>query len=191
MSNRVRFLSAASIILLFIAYAAEPDAFERGMAAFRKRDFPAAESELTKVVREHPSSARAWKLLGMVYSSQDKYELAEGPLRRACQIDAQEENACYYLGRLYFTVSRLAESLDSYSKAPLNGRVLLGRALTLEAMSRPGEAELDYKRAIAGGETRASIDYGLFLFKQGRGAESLAVLRKAGAQAEADRVAKA
>ena len=137
MSNRVGFLLAASIVLLFMAYAAEPDAFERGMAAFRKRDFPAAERELTKLVREHPTSARAWKLLGMVYSSQDKYENAEGPLRRACELNAQEENACYYLGRLYFTVSRLAESLEAFRKAPPNGRVLLGRALTLEAMSRP------------------------------------------------------
>ena len=41
------------------------------------------------------------------------------------------------------------------------------------------------------GETRARIDYGLFLFKDGRGAESVAMLEKAGAIPELERVRKA
>jgi hypothetical protein len=61
-------------------------------------------------------------------------------------------------------------------------------ALTYEAMSKPPEAERYYKEAIAAGETRSKVDYGLFLFKQGRGEDGLKILRQAGADAEADRV---
>src|SRR5205823_7945337 len=64
----------------------------------------------------------------------------------------------------------------------------LGLALVYEAMAHPLEAERYYTAAIEAGATRAKVDYGLFLFKQGRGAESLKILRQAGAKAEADRV---
>ena len=57
-------------------------------------------------------------------------------------------------------------------------------------MGIPSEAEERYKEAIRGGEARASIDYGMFLHKSGRGNESVEVLRKADAREELQRVMK-
>ncbi len=184
----------AALLVLFACPAAD-SALERGLEAFRRRDFTAAEREFQQLVREQPSSARAHKLLGMTYVASERYEFAEEPLRRACALDPREENACYYLGRAYFTLGRLEQSRQAYEEALRQGvdkrRVLLGMALTLEAMARPEQAERFYKDAIRAGEARALVDYGLFLFKQDRGAESLEVLRQAGAKAELERVQKA
>ena len=141
-----------------MSQAAEPIAFDRGMAAFRKRDFVAAEREFRQLTIQDPDSARAWKLLGMTYSAQEKYALAVGPYSRACQLDSAEENACYYLGRVYFATSRFAKALEAFGKAPKNGRVLAGEALAFEAIGKPVEAEALYKQAIAAGERQAALD---------------------------------
>jgi Tfp pilus assembly protein PilF len=53
--------------------------------------------------------------------------------------------------------------------------------LVSEALSKPRDAEQFYRQAIDAGETRARVDYGLFLFKSGRSVESVAMLAKAGA----------
>ena len=97
---------------------------------------------------ERTASARAWKLLGMTYIAEEKYEAAEESCRKACDLDPREENACYYWGRVDFTLGRFANALEAYQKALANsvdaGRALLGLALTYEAMSQPGDAERYY-----------------------------------------------
>jgi Tfp pilus assembly protein PilF len=181
--------------LVFRALPFASDPYQRGLAAFRNRDFQNAERQFKEAVRIAPENARGWKLLGMTYIAQERYEDAEPVCRRACDLSPQEENACYYLGRVEFTLGRFEPALQAYQMALKNrvdaGRALLGVALTYEAMSKPQQAELYYKRAIAAGEPRARIDYGLFLFKQGRGDESTAVLRQSDAKDELHRVEKA
>jgi enediyne biosynthesis protein E4 len=190
-------LRSTSVILAAICagiagFSFAPDAMERGLEAFRRRDFKIAESEFAKAAAEKPGSARVWKLLGMTYIEEEKYEDAENSCRKACQLDSREENACYYLGHVDYTLGRFEKSLEAYQFALAgggdHGRVLLGLALTFEAIPNAREAERYYKAAIQAGATHAKIDYGMFLFKQGRGAESLQLLREAGATAEAERV---
>ncbi len=131
-------------------------------------------------------------MLGMTYIAEEQYERAEDPCRKACDLNSHEENACYYLGRVEFTLGKFDKSLAAYQKALANSgdraRALLGVALTYEAMSKPQDAERYYKEAIEAGDPRAKVDYGLFLFKQGRGGDGLKILRQAGAKTEADRV---
>jgi tetratricopeptide (TPR) repeat protein len=187
-------MAIAAACFAFRALPLESQPFQRGLAAFRNRDFAAAERQFKDAVRAEPENARAWKLLGMTYIAEEQYEAAEGPSRRACDLNPREENACYYLGRVEFTLGRFEPALQAYQIALANkseaGRALLGFALTYDAMSKPQEAERYYKRAIAAGEARAKVDYGLFLFKQGRGGESIAILREAGAKDELRRVEK-
>ena len=181
-----------ALSLGIIGFCLAPDAIDRGLDAFRKRDFKTAEREFAKAVSEKPSNAHAWKLLGMTYIAEDKNNDAEDACQKACGLDPQEENACYYLGHVSYTLGRFQQSLEGYQKALANnadrGRVLLGLAQTYEAMPNPVEAERNYKAAIGAGAAHAKIDYGMFLFKQGRSAESLQVLRSAGAVQEAKRV---
>ncbi len=129
----------------------------------------------------------------MAHSAANEMTQAEPAFRQACHLNPLEENACYYLARTLFAQARFGEALEAYQVALENGsasrgRVLLGIALAHEAMSRPAEAERYYREAIAAGERQASVDYGLFLFKNGRSAESLAVLERAGATAELSKV---
>ena len=183
----------APICAVIAAFSFAADSVERGLDAFRRRDFKTAEREFAKVASEQPGSARAWKLLGMAYIAEEKYEAAEDSCRKACELDPREENACYYLGYVDYTLGRFDKALEAYNKALANrgdqGRLLLGLAQTYEAMPNVREAERYYKAAIESDAAHSKIDYGMFLFKQGRGTESLEVLRGAGASAEADRVA--
>src|SRR5258708_28355180 len=111
--------------------------------ACRQRDVADAERAVAGLARQRPSG-QAWKLLGMTYSAQEKYNQAEEPCRRACQLDPREENACYYLGRVYYTLSRLAESRKAYEAALRNGggaRGAVRLAMRLERLRETGEAQ--------------------------------------------------
>jgi enediyne biosynthesis protein E4 len=165
---------------------------DRGIRAFGRRDFPEAERMFRLAVATHPESARAHKLLGMTFVAQEDYRQALEPLQKACSIDPGEENACYYLGRNFFSLGRFAESREvleqELGRSPSAGRVLLGLALVLERLGLPADAEHRFKSAISAGETRARVEYGLFLYRSGRGQESLEVLRRAGATDELKRI---
>ena len=72
----------AAICAVIVGFSFAPDSAERGLEAFRRRDFKTAESEFAKLTSEKPDSARAWKLLGMTYIAEEKYEPAEEPCRK-------------------------------------------------------------------------------------------------------------
>jgi len=177
---------------------AAPDgsgALERGQAAFRRGDWAEAEKNFLAAVREKPKSPTALKWLGMVYTAEEKFELAEPPFRSACEIDPREELACYYLGRADYALSRYEESRSAFEKAlryqPGSTRIERGMGLTLEALGRAAEAERYLKEAAAGSDKDALSDYGQFLFRQGRLKESVAVLERSGDRANLERVVRA
>ena len=175
---------------------AAPSTLERGLEAFRRRDFAAAATAFEQAARERPGRALPLKLLGMSYVAQEKYSDAEPPLRRACALDSREENACFYLGRVYHNLNRFPESRRAFETAlgadpKARGKALLGLALTLEAMGEADAAERKYKESIQAGERRALADYGMFLFHHGRARESLEALTRFGPSPELERVRKA
>jgi tetratricopeptide (TPR) repeat protein len=183
-------------ILVFAIALAQSDPASEGLKAFRDRNFVKAQDIFLQLVQREPRNARFWKLLGMSYAAEEKYDLAEAGFEKACTLNPREESACYYLARTEFTLARLEKSLQHYQIAlqfagANRGRVLLGIALAEEASGRAVEAERYFVEAIKTGEKQARVDYGMFLFKQGRGRESLEELEKAGAKAEADRVRSA
>src|SRR5207249_3093113 len=124
--------------------AQRPGALERGMHALQQKDYAAAEQALLQAVREEPENARARMLLGILYSGQEKFELAEIPLRRACSLAPREEG-CYYLGRLYYVLNRFRESREAFEialrESPRPGRTHLALAQTLEALGLADQAE--------------------------------------------------
>ncbi|MGA2590243.1 MAG: FG-GAP-like repeat-containing protein [Bryobacteraceae bacterium] len=191
--------SAAGILCvgLALALAAAPDniALEEGVAKFQRGDFAGAAQALLRAAREQPSDARVLTYLGMAYAAQDDYKSAEDPLHRACALNPAQDNACYFLGRTLYSLSRFAEALDAFDAALRHagrpGRTRNGMALALEALGKNADAERCYQEAIRQGETRAQVDYGMFLYKVGRTSESVAVLRKAHAEPELARVMEA
>jgi Tfp pilus assembly protein PilF len=182
-------------IALALAAARDNTALEEGVARFQRGDFAGAAQALGRAARERPSDARVQTYLGMAYAAQGDYKSAEDPLRRACALNPAEDNACYFLGRTLYNLSRFEEALDAFETALRHasrpGRTRNGMALAWEALGRVRDAELCYQEAMRQGETRAQVDYGMFLYKMGRTAESVAVLRKAHAEPELARVMEA
>src|SRR5580692_11160707 len=139
----MRLLVLLTLIGLALAEPAFSDALQRGQSAFRRGDWAEAEKSFLAAVREKPGSAAALKWLGMVYTAQKEFDLAEAPFRRACEMDPREELACYYLGRADFALSRYEESRSAFETAlryqPASSRIQGGMGLALEALGRAPE----------------------------------------------------
>jgi Tfp pilus assembly protein PilF len=182
-------------IALALAALQGNTALEEGVAKFQRGDFAGAAQALGRAARERPSDARVLTYLGMAYAAQGDYKSAEDPLRRACTLNPAQDNACYFLGRTWYSLSRFEEALDAFETALRHtgrpGRTRNGMALAWEALGKDADAERCYQEAIRQGETRAQVDYGMFLYKLGRTSESVAVLRKAHAEPELARVMEA
>lgn len=185
------------VIALAIAFPASGDSgsLRRGQEAFQKQDWPAAEREFTAAIREQPDNALAYKSLGMVYASQEKFQLAEEPFRQACELNPREELACYYLGRTYYTLNRYEESRAVLEKTlgnwPDSGRIKRGLGLTLEALGHIAQAGKFLKESAQSHDPGDLSEYGQFLFRQGSLTESIAVLKRSGDKASLDRAVRA
>lgn len=191
-----RFAIAAFLLVAgWVAAQSGKSDLEEGVERFQKNDFFGAVQAFLKFTGQHPSDAKALTYLGMSYVAQQDYKNAVVPLRRACELHPEEENACYFLGRTCYSLSRFEEAVDAFDtalrKAARPGRTLNGLALAFEALGKDAEAERFYQQAIGLKEQRALVDYGMFLYKHGRGSESVAMLRRADAQTELDRVTAA
>ena len=158
--------------------------FHLGVARFRLRRFPEARAALERAVRLAPRRADAWKALGAVHVAERDYRAAEEPLRQACTLNPQQEDACYYLGRNYYELSRFEEAVAAFEKAlPLDAgkrwRVHNGMALAIEGLRRVEAAERHFRLAVetwpGGGrpDEDPRIDLGVFLFRQGRAPEAI------------------
>lgn len=165
-------------------------AYYLGVARFRQRRFREAVTALEAAVRISPSRGEVWKLLGAAYVAQRDFPSAEAPLRQACDLQPQDEDACYYLGRNYHELSRFEEAIAAFEKArPIETqnrwRVHSGLALALEGLHRPEEAERQFRLAVGSYRDRGRrdedprIDFGVFLFRQGRAPEAAYQLQQA------------
>lgn len=186
-------IAGTTLLLLPIALP-QQSAIERGMDAFRRRDFEAARKNFEQAIQENPRRALGYRLLGMACTAEGNHKAALDPYARACAIDPHEENACYYKGHTLYLLDRYEEAIRAFESTLKNtserGRPLLGMALTYEALGKTSEAERYYRSAIHSGEKRAQADYGMFLFRHDRAAESLEWLRKAGDIVACERVRK-
>jgi len=108
----------------------------------------------------------------MTYAAQEKFTLAEAPLRRACQLDSSDPDSCYYWGRTLFALRRFEQSVAAYEKALKTnhrpGRVYLGLALSHEKLDRFAEAKRCFRLAVEAGERRAAGEYERFVGRTGQ-----------------------
>jgi Flp pilus assembly protein TadD len=137
-----------------------------------------------------PSSAAEWKRLGLALASEKKLVAAVGPLAKACELDPKEEEACYYFARTLHALGRWDEARAPFEKAlqaapqRMLARVHRAVALNFMALGRTAEAEQNFKLAIAMRSVAESlpedpgVDYGAFLFRQGRTDEALQLLQE-------------
>ena len=165
------------------------DRYEQGAAYLKRGQFQEAIQAFEELTRIEPANPRGWKGLGVTHASQGAYRLAESPLRKACELDASDQDACYYFGLASYNLGRYETALAAYKKA-LNAkgqvsRVHAGVGLTFEALGRDAEAEMELRQAVQRADGKSAADFdprvelGAFLFRQGREHEALDALERA------------
>ena len=91
--------------------------------------------------------------MGLDYVLLDDYVDAIRWLERAVEIDAQNKEAWYYLGRAYYTRSRLSDAGKAFQKAlqlnPRDWKAENNLGLVLESEAQPDAAAEAYRNAIA------------------------------------------
>jgi len=174
--------------------AHQPDSadasFYLGLVHFRAGRSAAARPLLERAVRLSPENGRAWKTLGLVTTSAGDLEGALPALDKACKLTPEDEEACYYFARDLHALGRYEAARDPFEKAlraapkPMLPRLHRAIALNFAALGLPVEAERHFVKAIQlNGRAREGedprVDYGAFLFRQGRTEEALRPLEQA------------
>src|SRR5215204_5988555 len=133
-------------------------------------------------------NASEWKRQGLALAAEKKLTVAVGLLSKACELDPKDEEACYYFARTLNALGRWDEARAPFEKAlraapqRMLARVHRAVALNFMALGRMVEAEQNFKAAIAMRKVVESlpedprVDYGAFLFRQGRTDEALQLL---------------
>ncbi len=180
--NTARTGACATLLIPVILSAA---AFDRGLAAYTRHDYAGAAREFEKAISEQPHNAEYQKMLGESYAALGANWRARDPLKRACELNPRDPDACYLLGRSCLSLSLFEPALKAFQTALAlasnRGRGLAGMAQSLDGLGRDKEAEQKYREAIAAGESGAALSYSKFLLRAGRTRESLAVLEAAAA----------
>ncbi len=186
-----RYLPGKVVLLALICAIAWPqdavEFFRRGRRFFADGNGDAAIIAFQQAVELRPEYAAAWKALGVVFASRGDFDRAETPFRNACERQPSLPDACLYYGRTLYLLNRFQPAI-----AVLR-RVLAARdgaevhrllALSLEGAGRGAEAEPEFRAAIhlareSSAEEDPGIDYGVYLFRQGKPEPSLDPLRAA------------
>jgi len=123
---------------------------------------------------------------GISLAARGEFEAAVEPLRAACAQAPELENACYLYGRNLFTLGRYGEAVEPFRQAlrtapaPALWRVHRAAAMNFQALGRAAEAERHYREAMRlSNDGALRVDFGAFLFRQGRTQEALAPLEAA------------
>jgi tetratricopeptide (TPR) repeat protein len=146
---------------------------------------------LDKSLKNDPKFLPAWKMMGGLYIAAGKLDAALRPLQRACELGPEDPDSCYYLGKDLYALNRYDAAVAPLEKAVRAARRdSLWRAqrvmgLNHAALEQTNEAERCFKESIKNDRGQAPpdqdprIDYGAFLFRQGRAGEAIAPLTQA------------
>jgi tetratricopeptide (TPR) repeat protein len=135
-----------------------------------------------------PSDAVKWKALGVERAARGDYAGAEEPFHRACLLDSKLPDACLYFGRILYLLDRFPDALNVLRTAlasdPGNPQILRIEALALEASGKTAEAEPVFREAIrldghSPPNEDPGIDYGVFLYREGRAEAAVEPLQDA------------
>lgn len=180
-----------AILPLALAAGALGQSLEDALADFRAGRLEQAGRKLAALLREQPQSAEIHYGLGLVYAAQGRREAALAPFGRACELGLKSENACYLYALDLYALTRYQEAVEPFEKAlraagqDTRWRVHRAAARNFEALARAADAERHFREAIRlyQGQERGAedprVDYGSFLFRQGRTAEALGPLEEA------------
>jgi Flp pilus assembly protein TadD len=172
--------------LLLLAFLAETpeELYQRGLRLMAEHQAEAAIGAFQQAAALRPGDASIWKALGVAYASRGEYPKAEEPFRKACRLNARLPDACLYLGRTLYLEDRFSEALEILQQVNATAQSRRIEAMSLEALGRASEAQTAFQQAMRLADHSPpnedpGIDYGVFLFRQGRAEEALPILNEA------------
>lgn len=113
--------------------------------------FEAADRELRRAARSHPSSAQVFATSGTIAFRRGLYTEAEQDLKRAIDLDPENGYAYFYRGESLNQLSRVDEALEMLERAtqllPALSRAYYVMGILFDKKGRPQEAAAMYRRA--------------------------------------------
>jgi tetratricopeptide (TPR) repeat protein len=129
------------------------------------------------------------KIVGLDYALLDDYTDAIKWLEKAVALDGHNKDAWYYLGRAYYTKSRLIEARNAFLTVldldPRDAKAENNLGLIFESSGQPDAATEAYRKAITWQEQslhpseQPYVNLGNLLMEQDRAAEAVGPLEKA------------
>jgi tetratricopeptide (TPR) repeat protein len=179
-----------ALLLLTAALALTEEPYQQGVALFEKGHYAEAAPLLAEAARRDPKNAQKWKALGVALAAQKKYAEATEPLRRACELNPELPDACYYFARNEYAQNRFEISIQTLKRLlksdPQPARIYLALAQNYEGLALAQEAERHFREALRSNSDRSRLagdfdprlHYGLFLIRAGRASEAIPYLRE-------------
>jgi Flp pilus assembly protein TadD len=164
--------------------------YHQGSALFQQGHIADAAARFEQARQLAPNDARIAKALGVSHAALGDYQRANEPFERACTLDANLADACYFYGRNLYALNRFGPALKVLKKAVLSDtkpwRVHLAIAQALEGLGRGEDAEADYRKAVSLFEAlppnergRPDFDprvhYTTYLYRQARLSDALSL----------------
>jgi len=140
------------------------------------------------LMADGPSDAVKWKALGVSRATRGDYGGAEEPFHRACLLAPKLPDACLYFGRTLYLLDRFEQAVHVLQTAlendPGNAQIYRIEAMALEASGKTDEADVAFRQALrldrnSPPNEDPAIDYGVFLYRQGRAEAALEPLQSA------------
>src|SRR5271157_420156 len=158
-------------------------------AQFNLEKLDDAYASAKEAIQLDPRYARAYTSLGMIYTAIKDFPDAQAAFQESLRLNPGDADTWFIMGRSYFLRDDFPKARAAFESSrrlnPKEMRCYENLALTLDLMDQPAEAETAYQQGIKVNQERKYpspqiyIDYGKFLAKRGRPAESLAQLREA------------
>jgi len=186
-----QFGPAESALRRYLAGHSDSDAALYLLGYVLHREGKATESlaTYTEAARQRTPTGDDLKIVGLNYVLLNDYPDAINWLEKAVEAEPKNKEAWYFLGRAYYTRSRITEAHKAFMSVleidPQDAKAENNLGLILESEAQPDAAMAAYRKAIAWqeGGLRPSeqpyLNLGSLLMEQSRVAEAIPVLQKA------------
>lgn len=113
--------------------------------------FEAADRELRRATRSHPSNAQVFATTGNIAFRRGQYADAAEALKRAIELDPEDGYSWFYRGEALNQLGRVDEALEMLERAtqllPTLGRAWYVMGILFDKKGRPQEAAAMYRKA--------------------------------------------
>jgi tetratricopeptide (TPR) repeat protein len=108
---------------------------------------------LSAYLKDNPDSATAYRIQAIAEFMLGRSDSALTKMQRSIELNPNQPDSFYYLGRLHFSKNRPSEALTAFQKAleldPSSVRTMNNLGQTYEALGKFSEAEKAYRDAIS------------------------------------------